>query len=116
MKHATTEMEIIAYYERCNSMKQTSKHFNVSMGTVRKILLAHGLYTSDRAQEIQTLIDAGNNMQEISTLTGLSKSAIDTYIPYKRGTYLEPSTTPNAARLRKYREKKQKSLDKLNNT
>lgn len=105
MKHATTEAEIIACYKQCGSMKQTTKHFNISMGAVRKILLAHGLYTSDRAREIQALIDAGNSIQDIAVLTGLSKSAVNTYIPYKRGTYLEPSTTPNAERLRKFREK-----------
>lgn len=101
----TTE-DVVAEYQKRNSIKETARRLDVSHGVVRKCLITHGLLETPLTQEIAGLIKAGATQKEITELLGISSSWVNINTPYERGIMITPSQTVNAERIRKCRERK----------
>ncbi len=97
---------VASYYRRTGSLKQTTIHFNISMGKCRKILITTGDYSSPLSIQILKLLEQGLSEPEICEKLGKSKSTINSHIPYSKGAYLSDSPTQNAIRIRDCRKRK----------
>lgn len=103
----TTE-DVVAEYQKWNSIKEMARRLDVDHGVVRKCLITHGLLETPLTQEIAGLMAAGIPQKEIAEQLGLSYSWVNANSPYERGIMITPSQTDNAKRIRKCREKKNK--------
>ena len=104
----TTE-DVVAEYQKWNSIKETARRLDVSHGVVRKCLITHGLFETPLTQEVAELVEAGVPQNEIAEQLGISYSWVNANLPYERGITITPSQTVNAQRIRKCREKKNKN-------
>lgn len=101
----TTE-DVVAEYQKWNSIKETARRLDVSHGVVRKCLISHGLLETPLTQEVAELIAAGIPQKEIAEQLGISTTWVNINTPYERGIMITPSQTVNAQRIRKSRKKK----------
>lgn len=99
--------KIVTYYKRCNSMKQTAKKFDLSVGKIRKILITTGNYYSSRASVIAERFENGETPKQIAEILSVSLQTVNNYLPYTKGHYNGNNPTINAIRIRKYRKKTQ---------
>ena len=103
---ALMQSVVAKYRSEDKSLRRTAAALDLSEATTRKILITAGEYDSPRKREIDALRDAGMTVQQIADKLGVSDTAVDSFIPYKRGTYLIPSQTKNAAAIRRCRKAK----------
>lgn len=101
-----TAEDVVAEFQKWNSIKEAARRLDVSSGVVRKCLISHGLLETPLTQTVAELIAAGVPQKEIAEQLGLSKSWVNINTPYERGMMITPSQTENAKRIRKCREKK----------
>lgn len=106
-----TIKEILDEYNRRKSIKGTAKSLGISDGVVRKTLITYRVIDSPQIQRIAELRAAGMPGNAIAELLGVSESCVAANSPYERGTYLNPSQTPNSERIRKCRERKKNSSE-----
>lgn len=63
--------------------------YNLSSLKIQKLLVTAGVYepvkTSSAYYAVKKMADAGNSMEEIMKQTGLSKAAVNAFLPYERG-------------------------------
>ena len=100
------ENEIVNYYSKCLSLKATAIQFGIGWQKVRKILINEGIYTSETSKKIQEMYNSGMHLEEISEKMGISKSAVDSYLPYLKTEYNKLNPSKNALLIRKCRSKK----------
>lgn len=103
---ALMQSVIAKYRAEDKSLRRTAAALDLSEAAARKILITAGEYDSPRKREIDALRDAGMTVQQIADKLGVSNTAVDSFIPYRRGTYLIPSQTKNAAVIRRCRKAK----------
>lgn len=101
----TTE-DVVAEYQKWNSIKETARRLDVSHGVVRKCLITHGLFETPLTREVAELIQAGVPQKEIAEQLGICPSWVNANTPYERGIMITPSQTENAQRIRECRERK----------
>lgn len=101
----TTE-DVVAEYQKWNSIKETARRLDVDHGVVRKCLITHGLLETPLTQTVAELIEAGVPQNEIAEHLGISTTWVNINAPYERGIMITQSQTVNAQRIRKCREKK----------
>lgn len=104
---ATTDdliKNVTKLYEGGESMRNIAKALNVSLGKVKKLLVTAGMFSNEMSEQIQALYKT-MDVQEIAQTLGVSKSTVNMYIPYTRGTYPFDSPTSNAIALRKFHER-----------
>ena len=99
------------YREEDKSLRRTAAVIGLSETAVRKMLVTAREYDSLRKREIDGLRKQGLSVEQIAKKLGGSEKAIDSYLPYKRGTYAIPSQTQNAERVRRCRAKKEAAED-----
>lgn len=97
--------EIVKYYESCGSIQQTRKAFSMSCQKVRKILITEGAFESDISRVINDMYYKGCSINDISHKLKLSKTCVNSYLPYTKGMYNSPTPTENAIKIRKCRKK-----------
>lgn len=103
---ALMQSVIAKYRVEDKSLRRTAAALDLSEAATRKILITAGEYDSPRKREIDALRNNGMTVQQIADKLGVSSTAIDSFIPYARGTYLIPSQTKNAAAIRRCRKAK----------
>lgn len=101
-----TEKVLYLYDHGFDSLKPLSKISEVSVQTVRRILITNGRWVSEVSAEIGRLHSDGLSASEIADELGLSYSTVVSYLPYPKGPRAEWPDTINAQRIRKTREKK----------
>lgn len=106
-----TIKEILDEYNQKKTIKGTAKSLGISDCVVRKTLITYRVIDSPRIQRIAELRAAGMPGNAIADILGVSRSCITSNSPYQRGTYLNPSQTPNAQRIRKCRGRRKKSAE-----
>lgn len=102
-----TQKEILSEYNRTKSMRAVSKNLNISETVVHKVLVSYGVIDTPLTRRIAELRRIGLNQKQIAEMLGVSTSCVNKNTPYERGTYLNPSTSANAERIRKHRAKKE---------
>ena len=88
-------------------MRLTAIAMGLSDITNRKMLITAREYDSPRKREIDLLRKQGLSVQQIAERLGVGVSAINSFIPYARGTYFIPANTVNAQRVREFRARKE---------
>lgn len=97
--------EIVEYYKKCDSLKETSAAFGIGWQKVRKILITEGAYVSETAEKVKEVHDSGENIKEIAEKLKISKSTVNSYLPYERTVYNKENPSKNAIKIRKWRAK-----------
>lgn len=101
-----TFTSVLRLSEQGYSLKSIARSVGISEQKVRKILVTLCGYDSERFQQISKLYKDGKTQDEICDLLKLSKSAVNSYIPYTSGMRNAEHPTINALRIRKCRAKK----------
>lgn len=94
------------YHDEGKSLRRTAAAMGLSEATARKMLVTAREYDSPRKREIDLLRKQGLTMQQIADRIGISVKALDSYVPYKRGTYIVPSESKTAKKVRDCRARK----------
>lgn len=101
--------DVIAAYEKYESIKETTRRLMVSESVVRKCLVSHKIINTPLTRKIAELQSQGLAQAEIAKAIGVSMACVNANTPYVRGMMIVPSQTVNAQRIRKCREKRAKS-------
>jgi hypothetical protein len=100
------------------SLRSVCDEFGISIPKARKLLITAGVYSTEQSRRVVDLAAQGKSIEEIGLLTGLKRSSVSSYLPYKKYSYKmdEMSDTVELSRhaedSRKYRERK-KAVDEL---
>lgn len=86
-------------WEQELSQKEISRRLNISEAKVRKILITVGAVETEESK----LYVSGYTPEKIAEITGKSIGAVNSRIPYSKGTYNAEYPTINALRIRKCR-------------
>ena len=97
---------IIQTYKQLDSIRGTAFKLDISNTKVKKVLISHGLYESDRSREIAELRKQGMSYQQVADTLGISPTCVYANTPYEKGMYDSDTPTINALRIRKHKEKK----------
>ena len=97
--------EIVKYYESCGSIQKTAKSFFMSCQKVRKILITEGAYKTDRSAAINDMYATGYSIDDIAFKLKITKTCVNSYLPYTKEVYNSPSPTKNAIKIRQCRQK-----------
>lgn len=100
------EQLVLDMHEEGASVKEIARKQNISEYKVCKILCNLGIAVSPRAAEVMQLLQADKTQDEIAQMLGISRDAVQKYIPYTRGMQNRENPTPNALRIRACRERK----------
>lgn len=101
------EMDVIRLYRLGASRRDIAKSLKISDNKVRKILITAGESpVSKTGDRVLKLFEKGFSQKEICEILGLSKSAVNSHIPYTKSIYNSDSPTINAERIRECRKKK----------
>ena len=88
------------------SLKQIGRQLGISEQKVRKILISAGAWSSETSKKINSLVESVKSLDEIQVVTGLTRNAVLSYLPYERGMQNAEYPTINALRIRKCRQNK----------
>ena len=94
-------------YEETGELKQTAAEFDMSPLKIRKLLITSGAYSNEISKVVNDLRAAGKSIAEIQELTGLKKSSVNGYLPYKKSVYKSEDLSMNAERISVYRRRQQ---------
>lgn len=101
----TIEQTILDRYRRTDSIKAVSREVGISEQSVRRVLIQHGAYTSQRAEQIGALWEAGKSVAEIAEELHITPKSVIVYLPYSRIPYISTEKTKNAMNIRAWRER-----------
>lgn len=102
-----TIKDVLDIYNQEKSIRATARRLEISDGVVRKVLITYRVIDTPLVRRIAELRAAGMPSKDIAELLHVSTSCVDSNTPYSKGTYLNPSKTPNAVKLREWRKQKQ---------
>lgn len=94
------------------SLRSVCEEFSISIPKARKLLITAGVYSTEQSRRVAELSAEGKNVTEIMTLTGLSRSSVSSYLPYKKFSYNMDEYSRHAEDSRKYRERR-KAVEEL---
>lgn len=100
------EKAVLRLHEQGMSVRAIHLQLRISEYKVQKILCNCGVSSSPRAAQIQRLLQDGLSQDDVATHLGVTRNAIQRYIPYSRGLQNAEYPSANALRIRKCREKK----------
>lgn len=100
------EKSVLRLHEQGLTVRAIHLQLRISEYKVQKILCNAGIAPSARAAQVQALLQAGLSQDQIAARLGVSRRAIQRYIPYSRGLQNADYPTINALRIRKSRAKK----------
>ena len=85
----------------------------VVVAKVIKVLITAGVYSTDISVIVSNKHAEGETVAEIQKELGVSRSTVQSYLPYQKGVYNATEISLNAERIRRYRERqrKQKSIN-----
>lgn len=75
------------------SLRSVCEEFNISIPKARKLLITVGVYSTEQSRQVAELYAQGKSISEIGGLTGLKRSSVSSYLPYKRFSYKMDDTS-----------------------
>lgn len=93
-------------YEKYGSIKAAAKALHVSHGTMRKMLISAGAYSSPISEEIAELREKGFSNAAIAEMLEISPACVVSNSPYVKNSYLNPDKSEKALYLRDWKAKK----------
>ena len=106
-----TIKDVLDVYNQQKSVRRTAYILGISQTVVRKVLVTYRITDTPIVHRIAELRATGMPARDIANMLHISRSTVNVYTPYSKGTYLNPSKTSNAKRLRKFHEKQKDALD-----
>ena len=88
------------------SLRFVCDEFSISIPKARKLLITAGMYSTEQSRKVEELAAKGISVDEIGELTGLKRSSISSYLPYKKFSYKMDELSRHAEDSRKYRERR----------
>lgn len=88
------------------SLRSVCDEFGFSIPKARKLLITAGVYSTEKSRLVAELSARGKNVEEITALTGLSRSSVSSYLPYRTFSYNMAECSRHAEDSRKYRERR----------
>lgn len=88
------------------SLRQIADEFHFSLMKARKLLITAGVFHSEISDQVNRLNAEGKNVNQIMELTGLSRSSVQSYLPYKRIVYDAKEISVCAEGCKRYRRRK----------
>lgn len=88
------------------SLRQVSEEFGITLMKTRKILITAGVYHTEISEQINSMREQGMSIPEIMKATDLSKSSVNSYLPYTKMIYNVEELSLYAERCRMYRKRK----------
>lgn len=110
MMYAATEI-----YAETKSLQKTADELDMNPIKIRKLLITANSYHSDIADDVQRLVDEKKSVSDIMVIMGLSKSSVNSYMPYTKPPYKSVELSVNAERIQMYRKRKA-AVKKLKNS
>lgn len=94
-------------------LREISRELSISVSKVIKVLITAGVYSTDISVIVGNKHAEGKTVAEIQKELGVSRSTVQSYLPYQKGVYNAKEISLNAERIRRYRERqrKQKSIN-----
>lgn len=93
-------------YDDCEEIKATALELGLAELKVRKLLITGNIISYEQTDTITSLQKEGKTIQEIITITGLSRASINGYLPYTKVPYKEAEISSNAEWCITYRKRK----------
>lgn len=94
------------------SLRSVCDEFGISIPKARKLLITAGVFSTEQSRRVAALTAENKTLAEIMALTGLSRSSVSSYLPYRKFAYNMKEASRHAADSRIYRERK-KALKQL---
>lgn len=93
-------------YKTTHEIKSTAIELYLPPNKVKKLLITANIISYPETTQIQKLLESGRTLDEVQGITGLSRSAINTYLPYSKVIYKMKEISQNAERVKRYKERK----------
>lgn len=106
------QKQIVEFYLKNGSMKHTAIMFEISTQLVRRYLINAGVYSTPQIKAANELYSSGSTVEQIADSLCISRKAVISMLPYRKGTYKAPPS-PNALRIRECRERKNRTINGL---
>lgn len=94
------------------SVRFVAEEMNTTILRVRKLLITAKYYSTEMSRKVQDLYHQNRTIPEIMEATGLGQASVYSYLPYLRIAWNLDQATPNAERLRVFRQRKN-AVEKL---
>ena len=96
-----TYTSILRLWDQGLTRNQIANRLDVSKQKVNRVLITSGAVETEES----ALYNQGCTVEQIMQQLGKSRKAVVTRLPYLRGMYDAEYPTPNAIRIRRWREK-----------
>lgn len=93
-------------YDDCEEIKATALELGLAELKVRKLLITGKVISYEQTDTIKSLQREGKTLDQIITITGLSRASINGYLPYTKVPYKEAEISSNAEWCITYRKRK----------
>ena len=93
------------------AIKDLSEEIGLDPSKIRKLLITAGIrdgvtyFSNDASRKVLDLYRDGKSSEEIIRMTGLKRSSVLGYLPYRKGLYRARELSTDAERIRLYRER-----------
>lgn len=94
-----TQIEAVKeVYDDCEEIKATATALELGLAElkVRKLLITGKVISYEQTDTIKSLQREGKTLDQIITITGLSRASINGYLPYTKVPYKEAEISSNA--------------------
>lgn len=92
------------------SLNAVATEFGITALKARKLLITAGVYSTETSRTVQFLCK-NHTIQEIMTITNLSRASVHSYLPYTKIPYKLEELSVNAERTKLYRERKRRCIE-----
>ena len=87
------------------TISSVAEKMNTSRVRVRKMLITANYYSSEDTRKVQSLLEQGKTISEISGIMKICSSAVHSLLPYQKGTYKLRELPVDAERRKRFRER-----------
>ena len=96
---------VIDSYQELGSIIAVRMRLHISEVKIRRVLITEGLWSSKTSRQIRSLSDKGMTVQEIAETLNTTQKAVEAYMPYRRGSYVDGEQSAAASRCESYRRR-----------
>ena len=95
--------DAVATYQETHTIKGVARELGISEQKARKLLITAGAIQPEMSREALLHLSRGLKKEEVAQRLGISVKALESYLPYSRMPYNQPTRSPNAEKLARWR-------------
>ena len=95
--------DAVATYQETHTIKKAAMLAHISEQKARKLLITAGAIQPEMSREALLYLSRGLKKEEVAKKLGISVKALNSYLPYSRMPYNQPTRSPNAEKLARWR-------------